>query len=69
MTLEQVREEISDHLDAVKRLFKPGVRVTILVRTPDFPDGSRDLVLTDDDLDAALSALSRRKLKERDDDD
>jgi hypothetical protein len=53
--------EISEHLDAIKSLFKPGAKVTLLVRTPSHRDGSRDLLMTDDIIDEAIGAMLRRK--------
>lgn len=58
MTLEEVGEEVSGHMDAIKRCFKPGVKIAVLVRTPDFPD--RDFVMTDDELPALIDMLDRR---------
>jgi hypothetical protein len=36
-------------------------RVTIVVRAPSLPDG--DVVVTDDDLDAAIKAIERLKFR------
>lgn len=59
--LEAVRDRLSDLLDDVKTYFKPGVKVTLVVRTPTHADGSRDLILTDDILNEAVGAILRRK--------
>lgn len=37
MTLEELQEELSYCLDRVKRMFKPGVKVTLIVRSEDDP--------------------------------
>ncbi len=35
-----VGEQIGDHMaEIVRSLFKPGVKITVVVRTPDYPDG------------------------------
>lgn len=64
MTTDEViakaRDEIASHMDAIVALFKPGVKITVLVRTPSHPDGSRDMVMTDDIIDEAVAALLRR---------
>lgn len=54
-------EAICEHLSEIKTFFKPGAKVTLLVRRPEKPDGSQDFVLTDDLLDEAVAALLRRK--------
>jgi hypothetical protein len=59
--LQHVRAEIADHLAEIATLFRStaGVKLTLLARTPSHPDGSRDLVVSDDDLTAASDALLR----------
>jgi hypothetical protein len=59
--LEHARDEISDHMDAIVALFKPGVKITVLVRTPSHPDGSRDLLMTSDTIGAIVKALRHRE--------
>jgi hypothetical protein len=56
-----VSEKISDHMFAIQTLFKPGMKITLLIRAPDHPDGSRDLLMTDDLIDEAVAAMLRRK--------
>lgn len=53
-------QTIAGLLQNVARLFKPGKKLTLLVRDPDCPDGRRDLVVSDDQLDAAIQALRIR---------
>jgi hypothetical protein len=62
MTIGEVHLEISDRCLEVARLFKPGAKVTILIRTPSLADG--DMVVTDDDIDLAVAALQGLKQKE-----
>ena len=50
---------------AIAAQFKPGAKVTIVVRTPTHPDGSRDMVVTSDDIDAVIGALRTRAEAER----
>lgn len=59
--VQSVAEEIGDHMDAILRLFKPGAKITVLVRTPDYPDGSRDMLMTSDDIENAIAALKCRQ--------
>lgn len=65
LTLAEVADGVAAHLDDIKRLFKPGAKVTVLVRRPEHEDDSQDFVLTDDDLTSAIRAL-RIRTKTRD---
>jgi hypothetical protein len=56
--MERVRDHIAWCLDRVKEAFKPGVKITILVRTPGLPD--RDFAMTDDTWEEAIGMLQRR---------
>lgn len=60
--LKSVHAQIANHCVEVSDLFKPGARVTILVRNPGLGDG--DLVVTDDSFDHAISALEKLKAKD-----
>jgi len=60
MTLEETTEEISDCLDRIKACFKPGVKVTVLVRTENDPEGRRDLMMGDDEPQEAMNLIARR---------
>lgn len=51
--------ELGDLLDKVKRLFKPGNKVTLVIRNPGL--GDADLVIGDDDLSEAVAAIERLK--------
>lgn len=59
--VQNVGDEMADHLDAILRLFKPGAKITVVVRRPDAPDHSQDFIQTNDTLDDAIAALERRK--------
>lgn len=60
IALDQVRQEVADHLAAIQRCFKPGAKVTVLVRPNLGPDKDGDFVLSDDRLPDAIAALARR---------
>lgn len=60
MTIEEMQDEISDCLDRVKRCFKPGVKVMILVRTEGDTEGRRDVLMGDDDPQEAMNLIARR---------
>lgn len=53
-------QEIADRLADIADMFKPGAKLTLLVRHPDYPNGDRDVVITDDSLAAVIDALRIR---------
>lgn len=57
--LQQTAAIISEHMDAIVACFKPGVKITVLVRVPEHPD--RDFLMTDDDIDEVIAMAQRRK--------
>jgi hypothetical protein len=59
--MRRLQDELSDHLDRIIRMFK-NPKVTLIVRAPDLPDG--DVVIGNDDLDAAIVAIQRLKDRE-----
>lgn len=59
--VQNASEIAADHMDAILALFKPGSLITVLVRQPNKPDGSRDFILSNDTLDGAIEALTLRK--------
>jgi hypothetical protein len=58
MTLEDVRELVADRMDEISTYFKPGVKVTVIVRCPGFP--SRDFMMTADEIPELEALLKRR---------
>ncbi len=51
-------DRMADHLADIAKLFVPGMKLTLLARHPGFPDGSRDIVMGDDqDLEAIVAAV------------
>lgn len=59
--LMAAQSAVSEHMEAIVSRFKPGVKITVLVRTPGFPGGERDLLMTDDDLGEAIKAIEIRR--------
>lgn len=49
---------ISDHMDEILSLFKPGAKIAVVVRYPGHPE--RDLVMTNDLLGEIIGCLQRR---------
>lgn len=60
--LEIVQHDVSDYLDDIKNLFKPGVKIAVLVRTLGYPE--RDFMMTDDTYDELIAMIERRKKAE-----
>jgi hypothetical protein len=58
--LDDTRVVIADCMDDILRCFKPGVKITVVARSANYPDGSRDLIMTDDDLALVISAIEMR---------
>lgn len=57
--LDHAREVASEHLDAISKLFKPGAKLTLIVRFDDDPE--HDFLLTDDAITLVELALQRAK--------
>jgi len=49
---------IGGHMDKILALFKPGAKITVVVRFPGLPD--RDLIMSDDELEEVIAACRRR---------
>lgn len=58
--LAQTQSVVAGHMEKIVACFKPGVKITVLVRTPAFPGGERDFLMTDDDLGEAIKAIEIR---------
>jgi hypothetical protein len=63
--LVRVRDNVAAAMEDIVRMFKPGVKITVLVRAPGFPD--RDFMMTDDQPDEVMAMLERRKAAGADD--
>lgn len=50
---------IEYHLNQIAAFFKPGVKLTLLVRHPDI-EGDADALLTNDTLPEIIAAIERR---------
>lgn len=64
--LDTIHHSISRRMAEIRRLFEPRARLTVLIRYPEHPDGSRDIAVavTDDSLEEAIAALARLKQRE-----
>jgi hypothetical protein len=56
----EVGAEISEHLAQIARLFKTHTKLTLVARRPGHPDGSQDMIVTEDYLPAVIEALKIR---------
>jgi hypothetical protein len=51
--------DIADRLESIHALFKWPVKLTLIIRDPDFPDGARDTIQTNDEWPMAKQAAER----------
>jgi len=64
VTIEETHAEIAEHCGQISELFKPGARVTVLVRNPGIgQEGpySADMTVGDDDLTEVIASLTYLK--------
>lgn len=59
MTLTDVQDLTSGCMNEIKACFKPGAKITVLVRAPGYPD--RDFCMTDDQPGEIIAMMERRK--------
>lgn len=57
--LEVVQKAVVGHMEVIRAYFKPGVKITVVVRTPKNPE--RDFVITDDEPNEVVAVMERRK--------
>jgi hypothetical protein len=57
--LDRVRRRVNDYMIAISGLFRPGVKITVIVRSPGYPD--RDFMMTDDKEAEVLALIERRR--------
>jgi len=57
--LDDVADYCEEKLGQIERCFKPGKKITLLVRSPE--NDNADFLLTTDDLAEVLKAVQRRK--------
>jgi hypothetical protein len=57
--LKRLNDELTKDLDRVKSKFRENCKVTLVVRNPDIEDA--DVVMGNDDLNEAISAINRMK--------
>jgi hypothetical protein len=57
--MRRLRDAIGARLAEISDFFTEPVKLTIVVRNPAHPDGSRDVYVTDDDAELAIAAIRR----------
>lgn len=62
--VQLVRSRCSEYLEQISWLFKPGAKITLLVRMPGFPE--QDYMLGDDTIEGAMELLERCKRRKPD---
>lgn len=58
--LAALNDAITRHLWDVAELFTEPVKLTMVVRNPAHADGSRDVVVTDDDAESVCAVIRQR---------
>lgn len=61
--LEIAQVNVADHMDSILRVFKPGAKITVIVRRPGQPE--QDFLMTDDDLEEVSRLIERRRVAAR----
>lgn len=56
--LFETQQTVAGYMERITKLFKPGVKIAVLVRSPGFPD--RDFMMTDDAIPELRAMLDRR---------
>jgi hypothetical protein len=57
--LQRAGEHVAHHMDKILEAFKAPVKITVLVRSPGFPE--QDFCMTDDDLAEVAEMVERRR--------
>lgn len=57
--MQKLGNDIADRLESIHALFKDSVKLTLIIRDPAYPDGSRDTIQMNDDWDSAKTAAER----------
>lgn len=59
--LQNAREEVSIHMNSILQCFKPGAKITVLVRNQTH---EQDFMMSNDTIDEAIALLERSKARE-----
>jgi len=64
VTKSEAHAEIAAHCSEIADLFKPGAKVSVVVRNPDIRgDHSVEMFVSDDDPDAVIEAIEHLKTR------
>ena len=55
--MRRLHEAIASHAAAIEDMFTEPVKITVLVRNPAYPDGARDVLVSNDDYQQAIAAI------------
>ena len=59
-SLKALQFECQDAMDRIIKHFKPGRKITVVVRSPDNP--TQDFVMTNDTMEGAAEVIERRRV-------
>lgn len=57
--LDEVRDRVAQHMLEIVKLWKPGAKITVIVRTP--TNDRADFLMSDDDLAQVVALVERRR--------
>lgn len=63
--VQDAAQQVGGYMDRIMKLFKPGAKVTVIVRSPGYP--ARDFIMSDDELEKVIAACRRRNGRPPDD--
>lgn len=59
---QELGDAISEHLAVISTYFKPHMKLSFLARDPNHPDGSRNVLVSNDNLDGIIEAIERSRM-------
>lgn len=63
--LLETKGKVGMYMENIQALFKPGSKITVIVRPPPYRvEGDTDFLMTDDNLDKVIALLERSKKRE-----
>jgi len=65
LVVQMFHKRAADALHRLSKELLPGAKLTLLVRRPEAPDGSQDILITDDETSEAIRALEIRRTEEQ----
>lgn len=58
---DHIEDDVHRHADAIVRHWKPGAKITVIIRLPGDDTGRMDFITTTDDIDEVEKLILRRR--------